>query len=90
MMIALMLAIISMMIPVMLYVLINRVIDVCHVGSKGFRKSLAQSLKGLLVLIVPVTVSVVLYLYFGFNPITTVVRTLAIEWGLYGAYCISK
>ena len=89
-MITLMLAIISMMIPIMICVLINRVIDVCQIGSKCFRKSIAQSLKGLLVLIIPVTVSVILYLYFSFNPITTFVRTLAIEWGLYGVCCISQ
>ena len=81
-MIELMLAIISMMLPIMLCVLVNRIIDVFQVGSRQFRSFFYTYLRGFLILIIPITVSVVLFIYFKFNPLTVFVRVLTLQWGI--------
>lgn len=75
--------IVAIAIPMVAVGIIYLATDSFSLGSGAQWRELPCRLRGLLILVIPLLVSIILYKYYDFNPVTVFVRALALQWGMF-------
>lgn len=70
-------------IPMVAVGIIYLATDSFTLSTRGQWSKLMRRLRGLLILVIPALLSIILYKYYDFNPVTVFVRALALQWGMF-------